>query len=198
MHSIATMGSNAQSSLKQGSPVAQVREVDVQAAQLLRLAAATPLWSRSGAHQGDPCRLPVFALTIQQVLESVQSWHPQVRIIANLDDVILQGPKDAAFFEALMDLQDLAACTVLIVATCWTGHCMMLSSLHQPQRGVELQWLLVSQSKQVRMTSIERMLKVVHEFPTFAPLAIELYCVRSLCFSQSSYMVTKGLMQYSC
>jgi hypothetical protein len=84
----------------------------------LRLAEAppetAPLWSESGVRQGDPCGPLIFALGIQPVLESVQSWHPSVRVIAYLDDVILQGPKEAVS-KAYMDLRDLAEGTELIL-----------------------------------------------------------------------------------
>jgi hypothetical protein len=52
-----------------------------------------PLWSRSGVRQGDlSCRPLFFALAIQHVLEEVQCSYPDIRVIACLDDIVLQGP----------------------------------------------------------------------------------------------------------
>ena len=45
--------------------------------------------------QGDPCGPLVFALTIQPVLQSLQDNHPSVRVVAYLDDIVLQGPATA-------------------------------------------------------------------------------------------------------
>ena len=53
------------------------------------------LWSRSGVRQGDPCGPLFFALTIQPVLQSLQDNHPSVRVVAYLDDIVLQGPATA-------------------------------------------------------------------------------------------------------
>jgi hypothetical protein len=56
---------------------------------------SAPLWSESAVRHCDSCGLLFYALGTQPVLESVQSWHPSVGVIAFLDDVILQGPKEA-------------------------------------------------------------------------------------------------------
>jgi hypothetical protein len=53
------------------------------------------LRSQSGVRQGDPCGPLFFALTIQPVLRSVQDNHPHVRVIAYLDDIVMQGPAAA-------------------------------------------------------------------------------------------------------
>jgi hypothetical protein len=49
------------------------------------------LWSKSGVRQGDPCGPLFFALTIQPLLQLVQVNYPTVRVIAYLDDIVLQG-----------------------------------------------------------------------------------------------------------
>lgn len=67
-----------------------------------------PLLSRSGVRQGDPCGPLFFALALQDVLESVQDSHAEVRVIAYLDDTFLQGPK-AAVADAFRDLQSLSS-----------------------------------------------------------------------------------------
>jgi hypothetical protein len=73
--------------------------------------------------QSDSCGPLLFALAIQQVLESVQSWHADVRVIAYLDDVFLQGPKGAVS-DAFADLRHLAAGIGLVMqpAKC-TAYC---------------------------------------------------------------------------
>ena len=48
--------------------------------------------SCSGVRQGDPCGPLFFALTIQPMLRFVQQSFAEVRVIAYLDDVVLQGP----------------------------------------------------------------------------------------------------------
>jgi hypothetical protein len=62
-----------------------------------------PLWSRSGVRQGDPCGPLFFALAIQSVLEEVQCSNPNIRVIAYLDDIVLQGPcsEVVAAYEAI-------------------------------------------------------------------------------------------------
>ena len=42
--------------------------------------------------QGDPCGPLFFALTVQPTLERLQKDHTAVRIIAYLDDIVMQGP----------------------------------------------------------------------------------------------------------
>ena len=50
----------------------------------------------------------MFALTLQDALEVVSLWHPEVRVIAYLVDVVRQGPK-AAVSNAYYDLCNQAA-----------------------------------------------------------------------------------------
>jgi hypothetical protein len=64
-----------------------------------------PLLSKAGVRQGDPCGPLFFALALQDVLETVQQWHADVRVISYLDDTFLQGPK-AAVANAYRDLKD--------------------------------------------------------------------------------------------
>jgi hypothetical protein len=53
--------------------------------------------------QGDPCGPLFFALAIQHVLEEVQCSYPDIRVIAYLDDIVLQGPcsEVVAAYEAI-------------------------------------------------------------------------------------------------
>jgi hypothetical protein len=53
---------------------------------------APTIQSSSGVRQGDPCGPLFFALTVQPMLQSVQQCFAEVRVIAYLDDVVLQGP----------------------------------------------------------------------------------------------------------
>ena len=50
------------------------------------------LWSKQGVRQGDPCGPLFFALAVQPVLKTLRELFPGVRIIAYLDDIVLQGP----------------------------------------------------------------------------------------------------------
>jgi len=68
---------------------------------------AAPLWSKAGVRQGDPCGPLFFALTLQDALRATQLWNDDVRVIAYLDDVFLQGPSDAVTL-AYYDLQQQA------------------------------------------------------------------------------------------
>jgi hypothetical protein len=56
---------------------------------------APPIQSCTGVRQGDPCGPLFFALTVQPMLKSVHESFPGVRVIAYLDDIVLQGPCDA-------------------------------------------------------------------------------------------------------
>ena len=55
---------------------------------------APTIRSSSGVRQGDPCGPLLFALTIQPQLRAVQQALPNLRIIAYLDDIALQGEFD--------------------------------------------------------------------------------------------------------
>lgn len=50
-----------------------------------------PLWSQAGVRQGDPCGPLFFSLALQDVLQHVQLMNSDVRIIAYLDDIFIQG-----------------------------------------------------------------------------------------------------------
>lgn len=52
------------------------------------------LWSKQGVRQGDPCGPLFFALAVQPILQSLSEAFSGVRIIAYLDDIVLQGPTD--------------------------------------------------------------------------------------------------------
>ena len=67
---------------------------DPKASPLLLEQVSEPLWSAAGVRQGDPCGPCLFALTLWDSLEVSSLWHPEVRVIAYLDDVALQGPKE--------------------------------------------------------------------------------------------------------
>ena len=49
--------------------------------------------SSTGVRQGDPCGPLFFALTIQPILQRVQQIVPDVRMVAYLDDIVLQGKR---------------------------------------------------------------------------------------------------------
>jgi hypothetical protein len=68
---------------------------------------AQPLMSKAGVRQGDPCGPLLFALALQDALETVQQLHAGVRVIEYLDDAFLQGPKGLVS-DAYQDLQQLA------------------------------------------------------------------------------------------
>ena len=50
--------------------------------------------SSSGVNQGDPIGPRLFALTIQPQLRAVQQALPNLRVIAYLDDIVMQGEFD--------------------------------------------------------------------------------------------------------
>jgi hypothetical protein len=119
-----TLQLHHQNALKSLSREAMLNAVAKRASQLIRYAAWTymhasclllpepppntqPLKSKSVLPQGDPCGPLFFALTLQDVFETVQHWHTQVRKIAYLNDTFIQDPS-ASVADEYRDLHRLS------------------------------------------------------------------------------------------
>ena len=55
------------------------------------------LSSQEGVHQGDPLGSALFSITMQPILEDLQSHNKEVTILAYLDNVYLLGSPDRVF-----------------------------------------------------------------------------------------------------